>query len=54
MTGKELIKHLHMGCGEPLKTDLHITQAAKKALPKKQLRQSAAKAGKTFPVNQGV
>ena len=51
MTGKELMKHLHMGCGEPLKTVLHNPQTVKKDLQKNQVRQSETKACKTFPVN---
>ena len=36
MTEKQLIRHLHMGCGESLKTDIGVKRAVDKNHHKKQ------------------
>jgi hypothetical protein len=51
MTGKELMKHLHMGCGEPLTTALNQQQVNKKDLNKNQDKPTGRKTLKDFPVN---
>ena len=51
MTGKELMKHLNMGCGEPLKAALKQPQMNKKDLNKNQEKTMGQKTHKAYPVN---
>ena len=51
MTGKELMKHLHMGCGESLKTALNQQQMDKKDLNKNQRKPMGSKTRKAYPLN---
>ena len=51
MSGRELIRHLHMGCGEPLKTVMPYKKADKKVVPKEQNSLDSCKAKKSYPAN---
>ena len=51
MTGKELMRHLHMGCGESLKTVLNVKPAAQKTNQKNLEKQQTPKVEKAFRVN---
>ncbi len=51
MSGKELIRHLHMGCGEPLKTILNTQLTDKKTKQEKLDKQKTQKVEKALQVN---
>ncbi len=46
MTTRNLMKHLHMGCGEPLKTIMKDKQETKKAVGNNRVKQEDKQAKK--------